>query len=808
MFRYADPDVCLACRHQIDRTEPACVMCGLDLVGEPAARVFEALSYVDRSVAELIAPDPAATASSDDRQEIRYRRSSATPVAAPRPTLSAASVPKILLGLGALCLLVASVVFLVVAWAALGVGGRTGVLVGFTVAASLLMQWVSRRGLRAGAEAFAAVVLGLLVIDLGGAREAGWLGSIDEGWFLVLVGSALAATGGLVARWARTTPAARALSAEAGAVVGVALTALAAGDVWGRTEAEAALVATLVCLGAVVTARRLDLRLVALGCVTEAIVAWLVLVAAAGAMLWPPSVEHVWVDLAVWPTLVAAALAGLVAATRSLPLWSRVTAASAALVVAGLAVTVVSFDESATTVVLVQLGVIAVCGVAVVRLAPVWRWAAAVPSMMAALPLAFSVVEIALEAVERILPSGAWTTALADGVPGQVVPWTWPLLLPAGVIGVCTCVASVFRCASEDPRPVVLPGAAVALAAAVLAPALYGVPLGFAVLALALGAAVLGAAALVTGRVAVGATAAATTVLAVVASLANEWATAIVLGMVLTGALVAERRPGTLVSVTGLVSAPVAAGGLLWTLGHLAGLPTVWLALPVLIVLGSAVVLRPVLDLEVVSGLVAAVAVAVSVAGDGTTDQTWLAVYLTVGGVVATGSALLNPSRRPLARLGLVFFTAAQWVRLDQLGVGTVEAYTLPLALVLVVLGSVSLARGAASSVRTLGPGLGLAVLPTLLLVLADPVGLRALLLGLACVALVATGLLGRLAAPLAVGAAAGALLVLREGTLAQVLPQWALIGLVGVGLTVLGITWEQRLQELQRASAYVRGLR
>lgn len=792
----------------MDRTEPACPTCGVHLVGEPAARVVEALSRVDRLVAELVVPVRATPVSPHGGRVVGYERSSAASGRAPRATLSAASVPKILLGLGALCLLVASVVFLVVAWAALGVGGRTGVLVGFTVVASLLMQWVSRRGLRAGAEAFAAVVLGLVAIDLGGAREAGWLGTIDGAWFLVLTGSTVVVAGGVIACWARRTPATRALSAEVGAVVAVAVAAVGAADVWGGSDAGAALVAILVCLGATVAAHRFDLRLVALGCVTEATVGWLVLVAAAGSMLWPPSVEHVWVDLAVWPTLVAAALAALGASVRSLPLWSRVTAASAALVVAGLAVTVVSFDESAATLALVELGVIAVCGVAVARLAPVWRWAAAVPSIMAALPLASSVVTMALEAVDTVLPSGTWTAALADGVPGPVIPWTWPLLMPAGVIGISMCVASVLRCASEDPRRVVLPGAAVALAAAVLAPALYGVPLGVAVLALALGAAVLGVAALVTGRTVVGATAAATTVLAVVASLANEWTTAVVLAMVLAGALVAERRPGTLVSVTGLVSAPVATAGLIWTLGHLAGLPLVWQALPVVIVLGSVVVLRPASDLEVVCGLAAAGAVAASVAADGTLDQTWLAVYLTLGGVVATGSALLNPSRRPLARLGLAFFTAAQWVRLDQLGVGTVEAYTLPLALVLVVLGSVSLARGAASSVRALGPGIGLAVVPSLLLVLADPVGVRAVLLGVACVALVAIGLVARLAAPFAAGAAAGALLVLREGTLAQVLPQWALIGLVGVGLTVLGITWEQRLQELRRASAYVRGLR
>src|SRR4051794_19635527 len=53
------------------------------------------------------------------------------PVASPRSSaglgagLSAASVPKLLLGLGAACLLVAAVIFLAVAWSWLGIGGRT-----------------------------------------------------------------------------------------------------------------------------------------------------------------------------------------------------------------------------------------------------------------------------------------------------------------------------------------------------------------------------------------------------------------------------------------------------------------------------------------------------------------------------------------------------------------------------------------------------------------------------------------------------------------------------------------------------------
>ena len=41
-------------------------------------------------------------------------------------------MPKILLALGAGCLLVAALLFLAVTWSVLGVGGRTATLVGFT----------------------------------------------------------------------------------------------------------------------------------------------------------------------------------------------------------------------------------------------------------------------------------------------------------------------------------------------------------------------------------------------------------------------------------------------------------------------------------------------------------------------------------------------------------------------------------------------------------------------------------------------------------------------------------------------------
>ena len=91
---------------------------------------------------------------------------------------------------------------------------------------------------------------------------------------------------------------------------------------------------------------------------------------------------------------------------------------------------------------------------------------------------------------------------------------------------------------------------------------------------------------------------------------------------------------------------------------------------------------------------------------------------------------------------------------------------------------------------------------------LVDPVSLRAVLLGLACAVLVLIGAGNRWAAPLVAGAGVGAALVLREAQYAQVVPQWVLIGLVGTVLTVVGVTWEQRLNDLRHAAGYVRRLR
>jgi hypothetical protein len=150
-------------------------------------------------------------------------------------------------------------------------------------------------------------------------------------------------------------------------------------------------------------------------------------------------------------------------------------------------------------------------------------------------------------------------------------------------------------------------------------------------------------------------------------------------------------------------------------------------------------------------------------------------------------------------------------VRLYDIGVSTVEAYTLPSALVLAVIGLNRLRHepGLRTS-KALTPALLLGLVPSLLGVVADPTGPRPLLLGLACFALVAGGVRLQWAAPLVWGAVVGAALVvwLSAPYLGDALPRWVLIGSAGAVLITLGVTYEHRLQEARRLVGYLHELR
>jgi hypothetical protein len=111
-------------------------------------------------------------------------------------------VQNLLLALGVLLLAVAAVIFLVVSWGALGVGGRSAVMAVCTLVAAAGATVAARRGLTATAESVALLTVGLGLLDAYGARSAG-LANLDTTkglpyWAGALALIALAAGAGAV----------------------------------------------------------------------------------------------------------------------------------------------------------------------------------------------------------------------------------------------------------------------------------------------------------------------------------------------------------------------------------------------------------------------------------------------------------------------------------------------------------------------------------------------------------------------------------------------------------------------------------
>lgn len=805
MRRYADPYVCPDCRAALPAGVVRCPRCGLHLQGELAGELLQTLQRADELLARMRADSavrPAATAAPPFP--------SATPAPAAPPAdvhrgFTGLSVPKILLGLGALCLLVAAVIFLAVAWSWLGVGGRTAVLVGLTLLSGGLGTWLGRRGLRVAAESLTTVALGLLALDVVGADNAGWLGDLDDDALVCVVGGVVLAAALALALTTRLG------AAQVGAALALTTVGVGALGVFEHRQ----LVATLLVLayaGLAVVATRAHLALLG------------VLAGIAGGWWWfgliasgfdeagdHPSLHALWADghglalltASLLVLLPAAFLRGNAAGVRGL------VAVTAALLTVTAALPVA--DESATAV-----GVVAVVGLvlwtAASQVAPTdWRVVCRVPMGLTALPVIGVGVALAMQALANSVSAADPFTVGAGARLPDPDPVAAPVLLVVCVAGLLAAVGSVL------PRPVSttwLIGAGAALAlAAIGTVALYPVPVWTVVAALAvLGTAgvadavrrdgALGLPEAVTALVVLGAA----EVVALPSAVLATAAAALLVAS--AGALLGPARFEDADAVGGFLL-PAAAGWLLWCALEVAEAEDAHRGVPVLVLVGliALALPRPGIELTAVATGTAAAVVAVE-AAHSTSGP--LAVHLTVAGVLVSGSALAHPSRRLLGWPGGALLAAASWVRLADVGVEAPEAYTLPSAVALLLVGLDRLRRDRnASSLAHLTPGLTLATVPSLLWVLVDPVSLRAALLGLACVVLVLGGVLLRWNAPLTVGAGVGLVAVLRElAPYAAEVPQWVLIGFAGTVLTLVGITWEKRMRDARYAAAYLARLR
>lgn len=99
--------------------------------------------------------------------------------------------------------------------------------------------------------------------------------------------------------------------------------------------------------------------------------------------------------------------------------------------------------------------------------------------------------------------------------------------------------------------------------------------------------------------------------------------------------------------------------------------------------------------------------------------------------------------------------------------------------------------------------------MPSTLVAVADPVSLRALLVGLVAFALVGLGLALRWKAPFVLGGAALLLIAVVElAPYSWALPRWVLIGVAGLLLLIGGITWEDRVRDGRAVARFVGSMR
>jgi hypothetical protein len=125
------------------------------------------------------------------------------PAAGPEPERRRVSPQQVLVGLGALLVVAASLALVAVAWTRFGIGFQAGVMATATAAAAVGSGWAARRGLRATEEGLAATAAALLLVDVGAARSLGLLGldAVDGRVYAAVAAGVVAVlTAGLAAR--------------------------------------------------------------------------------------------------------------------------------------------------------------------------------------------------------------------------------------------------------------------------------------------------------------------------------------------------------------------------------------------------------------------------------------------------------------------------------------------------------------------------------------------------------------------------------------------------------------------------------
>ena len=791
-----DATRCPDCRAALPGTG-SCPACGLRLTGPAASRLWEVdveLLELDHSRRQLL----------DERasllQALRGADAAPTP-AGPAPAPVAEWTPHrvqdLLLTLGGLLLAGAALVFAAVTYERLGASGRAAVLAALTVLAALAAPRLRARGLRSTAEAVGAVVVALAALDAYGLRT---LGLADDSAPETYAAASAAVLAVLATAYGRLA------GLRVVQVLGVVAAQLPVPLLLVRTEASPGTAGlALAALGAA------DVGVLLLGARTgDAVrrtVRWcagLVTGAAVVATLAASSALDEPGRAAAALLVCAAVLAG---ASRLAPEPGRALLSAGAVALGGAAVHALLRDDPATAAAwLAGFGLVAT--VAAARFPRDERTG---PVAGALLVAGSAVLVVATPVVRAVLLPLAWLDdpwSLPDGsslreAVGPHEVWTGPAVAPLVVLA-AAAGALVAGHALQRTRWTAAPAGVLALAGAVLLPLAVDLPFaaGLAVLLVLAAAAAAGGTALAgrPGALPLAAGGVALALHAAAWATAAETATLVVLPLVPLGcaALAVPRQP--------VPAVPVALAGLLTTvhvgaLGAAAELAPDQVGGVLLSVVAASLLAAALLDARRRGGaeLTAVVAglAAVALAG---ADVGWLSWVLAGLGLLVLATAL-RPGRRRLAVLGGLLLSASSWVRLADAGVTAPEPYVLPLAAAALVLGHLRRrAEPDTGSQAAYGPGLVLALVPSLLSSVVGDSLARPLLLGLAALGVLLLGARTGLRAPLAVGAAVLAVDALDLlGPYAAALPRWLSLGGAGALLLVVGATYEQRRRDVAR---------
>ena len=819
MSRLIDASICADCRQPLD-ADSRCTGCGLVFTGPLGGQLWSTMQAADRIVEQIRIQSPASASPAP----AAYPTFPIQPPPLPRPKrkLPAFSVPVVLLTLGGLCLSVAALVFVLVAWDLLGLAGRTLVLVGFTVLLGYLGRMFTLRNLRGAAETFWVLTATMLVIDLAAARSADLLGmnALSDRGISAVIGVAMIAVGLAPALWVRRHPMQNLYGAQLVAALGLLL--LISTNGWDGNHPAAETTVGLVLLAAIAVALHRWLPYVAYSAAALAGASWLALTGFGLDRTVDATSREWFLHLRGWPLLVAVLVGAVVSLQPRLPEAARTGAAIATIFPA--VVFALGPDGGTQRNLLVGSG--ALVALALLSLVPskVWRhaaagWGAAGAVLAAGMVLAQPWVSLGDS-------NHQGTLALTDHLDlvgtTRLDAWVWLALAASAAFTAISVARQIPSTRQPFARDVLIWLVSLfALLAATTSLIELDVPLWVPAAVLLAGMVLAGAQVLVQQdhRVAV---------------------TAGVIAMALASALVL--RIGFASDLLMSVALTVLAGVLSVLAARLAPSTADGTALPgfagsATLAIGAA--LAAWLDQFGVNSTATAMTLAVVAAAAGMTAH-WLGrssaarVAVELGAaVVALGALATTMNGADGAMVLTIVGTAIcvsgvshddrqllRWAGAGVLGVATVlrlivdvsapELYSLPAAALLLGMGIWRLRQDpTVDSYFALASGLTLALTPSLLIALDDPISLRGALIAAGGLIALGVGVRLRWAAPFLAGAVTTAILALRHAQLlTDGVPRWITLGGVGVVLLIVGITWEARMRNISVARHYLRDLR